>query len=192
MYIYVAWIPIWAFGRKFEQGKSSERLPEQSLGILMGMFGSAFVASLAHFYQEIRMLLPTSAMEKADAMVTSFSKDADVLMYSLKSLIMVVLHCSVLISQFKILKTSMNSCGVPSFRQLDKTVLWSPSSKPFTCLIIPFTLINSPIHRHLYVIYSNISAQIDLFITNYLIACSIHTKPQNSANCLITKKSALS
>ncbi|KAI8068920.1 acyl transferase/acyl hydrolase/lysophospholipase [Thamnidium elegans] len=67
-----AWIPIWSFGRKFEAGKSIERLPEQSLGILMGMFGSAFVASLAHFYQEIRMLLPTSAIEKADEMIDSY------------------------------------------------------------------------------------------------------------------------
>ncbi|GAA5807883.1 hypothetical protein MFLAVUS_001263 [Mucor flavus] len=67
-----AWIPIWSFGRKFEAGKSVERLPEQSLGILMGMFGSAFVASLAHFYQEIRMLLPSSAIEKADEMINSY------------------------------------------------------------------------------------------------------------------------
>ncbi|OAD02793.1 hypothetical protein MUCCIDRAFT_37692 [Mucor lusitanicus CBS 277.49] len=67
-----AWIPIWAFGRKFENGKNTERLPEQSLGILMGMFGSAFVASLAHFYQEIRLLLPTSAIEKADEMINSY------------------------------------------------------------------------------------------------------------------------
>lgn len=36
------------------------------------MFGSAFVASLAHFYQEIRMLLPTSAIEKADEMIDSY------------------------------------------------------------------------------------------------------------------------
>ena len=67
-----AWIPIWAFGRKFENGKSLEKLPEQSLGILMGMFGSAFVASLAHFYQEIRLLLPSSAVQKADEMISSY------------------------------------------------------------------------------------------------------------------------
>ncbi|CAO3617653.1 unnamed protein product [Mucor hiemalis] len=67
-----AWIPIWAFGRKFENGKSLEKIPEQSLGILMGMFGSAFVASLAHFYQEIRLLLPSSAVQKADEMISSY------------------------------------------------------------------------------------------------------------------------
>ncbi|KAG2204450.1 hypothetical protein INT47_005241 [Mucor saturninus] len=67
-----AWIPVWAFGRKFQEGKNLEKLPEQSLGILMGMFGSAFVASLAHFYQEIRLLLPTSAVQKADEMINSY------------------------------------------------------------------------------------------------------------------------
>lgn len=40
----------------------------------MGMFGSAFVASLAHFYQEIRMLLPTSAIEKADAIISNYQQ----------------------------------------------------------------------------------------------------------------------
>jgi phospholipase A2 len=69
---FIAWIPIWAFGRKFEEGKDLEKLPEQSLGILMGMFGSAFAASLAHFYQEIRLLLPSSAVEKADEMMNSY------------------------------------------------------------------------------------------------------------------------
>lgn len=32
----IAWIPVWAFGRRFEKGKNTERLPEQTLGILMG------------------------------------------------------------------------------------------------------------------------------------------------------------
>ncbi|KAI8081796.1 acyl transferase/acyl hydrolase/lysophospholipase, partial [Gilbertella persicaria] len=67
-----AWIPIWAFGRKFAEGKSDQRLPEQSIGILMGMFGSAFVASLAHFYQEIRSLLPQTAVEKADEIIYKY------------------------------------------------------------------------------------------------------------------------
>lgn len=31
-----AWIPIWSFGRSFENGKNMERLPEQTLDILMG------------------------------------------------------------------------------------------------------------------------------------------------------------
>lgn len=75
-FIILAWIPIWAFGRKFENGMNIERLPEQSIGVLMGMFGSAFVASLAHFYQEIRMLLPPAAVEKADEMIKNYESSA--------------------------------------------------------------------------------------------------------------------
>ncbi|CEG69427.1 hypothetical protein RMATCC62417_05504 [Rhizopus microsporus] len=71
-----AWIPVWAFGRKFENGMNIERLPEQSIGVLMGMFGSAFVASLAHFYQEIRMLLPAAAVEKADEIIKNYESSA--------------------------------------------------------------------------------------------------------------------
>ncbi|KAI9276546.1 acyl transferase/acyl hydrolase/lysophospholipase [Sporodiniella umbellata] len=67
-----AWIPIWSFGRKFEKGENTEKLPEQSIGVLMGMFGSAFVASLAHFYQEIRLLLPDAAVLKADQMIANY------------------------------------------------------------------------------------------------------------------------
>ncbi|RCI06083.1 hypothetical protein CU098_002266 [Rhizopus stolonifer] len=57
---------MWAFGRAFEHGKNKERLPEQTLDILMGMFGSAFAASLVHFYQEIRSFLPTGSLNKID------------------------------------------------------------------------------------------------------------------------------
>lgn len=42
----------------------------------MGMFGSAFVASLAHFYQEIRMLLPAAAVERADEMIKNYEDSA--------------------------------------------------------------------------------------------------------------------
>ncbi|KAG0177885.1 hypothetical protein DFQ28_005226 [Apophysomyces sp. BC1034] len=69
-----AWIPIWAFGRKFESGKNIERLPEQSIGILMGMFGSAFAASLAHFYQEIRAFLPAAALQRVDETLTQYKQ----------------------------------------------------------------------------------------------------------------------
>lgn len=31
-----AWVPMWSFGRKFENGQSVEKLPEQTLDILMG------------------------------------------------------------------------------------------------------------------------------------------------------------
>ncbi|KAI9273032.1 acyl transferase/acyl hydrolase/lysophospholipase [Phascolomyces articulosus] len=67
-----AWVPVWAFGRKFDQGKNIERLPEQTLGIMMGVFGSAFAASLAHFYKEIRSFMPPRALEKADEIIVQF------------------------------------------------------------------------------------------------------------------------
>ncbi|KAI7892682.1 acyl transferase/acyl hydrolase/lysophospholipase [Mucor mucedo] len=67
-----AWIPMWSFGRKFENGKNVERLPEQTLDILMGMFGSAFAASLVHFYQEIKSLLPSGSLDKIDETITRY------------------------------------------------------------------------------------------------------------------------
>ncbi|CEP10098.1 hypothetical protein [Parasitella parasitica] len=67
-----AWIPMWAFGRRFEHGKNLERLPEQTLDILMGMFGSAFAASLVHFYQEIRSFLPSGSLIKIDEAITRY------------------------------------------------------------------------------------------------------------------------
>jgi phospholipase A2 len=53
-------IPTWAIGRKFENGKdlpfdeNGLRVPELRLPILLGIFGSAFCATLAHYYKEIR------------------------------------------------------------------------------------------------------------------------------------------
>ncbi|CAI2181954.1 6508_t:CDS:10, partial [Funneliformis geosporum] len=35
------WIPSWSFGREFKSGKNHHRLPEQNIGQLIGMFGSA-------------------------------------------------------------------------------------------------------------------------------------------------------
>ncbi|KAI8374151.1 acyl transferase/acyl hydrolase/lysophospholipase [Radiomyces spectabilis] len=69
-----AWIPIWAFGRKFENGKNLERQPEQLLDILMGMFGSAFAASLVHFYEEVRGFLPSKPLQKLDETFIRYKK----------------------------------------------------------------------------------------------------------------------
>ncbi len=43
------YVKTWAFGRKFANGKSKDYPPEQNLGFLMGIFGSAFAAN----YEEI-------------------------------------------------------------------------------------------------------------------------------------------
>jgi cytosolic phospholipase A2 len=40
------YIPSWSFGRRFLQGKSQDRAPSQSLGYLMGIWGSAFAANV--------------------------------------------------------------------------------------------------------------------------------------------------
>ncbi len=40
-----SYIKPWAFGRKFANGKSKDYPPEQNLGFLMGIFGSAFAAN---------------------------------------------------------------------------------------------------------------------------------------------------
>jgi len=57
-----AGIPTWSIGRQFEGGKTVWRddsmcLPELRLPMLMGVFGSAFCATLSHYYKEIRPLV---------------------------------------------------------------------------------------------------------------------------------------
>ncbi|KUJ16789.1 putative cytosolic phospholipase A2 zeta [Mollisia scopiformis] len=58
-----AGIPTWAIGRKFEGGKDLPydedglRVPELRLPLLLGVFGSAFCATLSHYYREVRPLV---------------------------------------------------------------------------------------------------------------------------------------
>ena len=59
---FAAGIPTWSIGRKFENGKDvpSEdgfRVPELRLPLLLGVFGSAFCATLSHYYKEIKPLV---------------------------------------------------------------------------------------------------------------------------------------
>ncbi|KAH7128609.1 acyl transferase/acyl hydrolase/lysophospholipase [Dendryphion nanum] len=54
-----AGIPTWSLGRKFENGRTVWRdnglsLPEVRVPLLMGIWGSAFCATLSHYYKEIR------------------------------------------------------------------------------------------------------------------------------------------
>jgi len=48
-----AFVPSWAFGRKFEDGASKDFAPEQSLGFLMGIWGSAFAADFEQIVDEL-------------------------------------------------------------------------------------------------------------------------------------------
>ncbi|KAI5116571.1 hypothetical protein M0805_006728 [Coniferiporia weirii] len=52
-----AWIPTWSLGRRFEGGKSIERIPEISFTILTGIYSSAFCASLQHYFNEVQPVL---------------------------------------------------------------------------------------------------------------------------------------
>jgi cytosolic phospholipase A2 len=57
-----AGIPTWAVGRRFENGKTVWRenglvLPEIRLSMLLGIWGSAFCATLSHYYKEIRPVM---------------------------------------------------------------------------------------------------------------------------------------
>src|SRR5262249_36299233 len=57
-----AGIPTWALGRHFKDGKdvviSGYRpVPELRIPMLMGVWGSAFCATLAHYYKEVRPVL---------------------------------------------------------------------------------------------------------------------------------------
>lgn len=57
---FSAGIPTWAMGRKFQAGwdvppaQGDYHLPETRLPLMLGVFGSAFCATLSHYYKEIR------------------------------------------------------------------------------------------------------------------------------------------
>lgn len=48
-----AWIPLWAYGRTFNNGKSTNAVPEQTLGFLMGVWGSAFSVAITDVLDRI-------------------------------------------------------------------------------------------------------------------------------------------
>jgi phospholipase A2 len=61
-----AGIPTWAIGRKFDGGDSVWRdnglaLPELRVPLLMGIWGSAFCATLSHYYKEVRPIVRSLA-----------------------------------------------------------------------------------------------------------------------------------
>ncbi|MCJ1223773.1 hypothetical protein MMC12_000416 [Toensbergia leucococca] len=57
-----AGIPSWSIGRQFRNGRNVPRkdglnIPELRIPLLMGIWGSAFCATLSHYYKEIRPLV---------------------------------------------------------------------------------------------------------------------------------------
>lgn len=76
-----AGIPTWAIGRRFDKGHSVWRdnglaLPEIRVPMLMGIWGSAFCATLSHYYKEIRPIVRgLTGFGAIDSLVVE--KDAD-------------------------------------------------------------------------------------------------------------------
>ncbi|PWW73165.1 FabD/lysophospholipase-like protein [Tuber magnatum] len=72
-----AGIPTWAMGRRFENGVNvSREVPEMKLPLLFGIFGSAFCATLSHYYQEIRPFVTSvSLFLSLDKMVLDRNND---------------------------------------------------------------------------------------------------------------------
>ena len=59
---FSAWIPTWSLGRPFNKGRNEVldtgiALPEIRQSLLLGIWGSAFTATLAHYYKEIRPIV---------------------------------------------------------------------------------------------------------------------------------------
>ncbi|KAF2127585.1 phospholipase-like protein A2 [Dothidotthia symphoricarpi CBS 119687] len=76
-----AGIPTWAMGRQFKNGRTVWRenglaLPELRVPLLMGIWGSAFCATLSHYYKEIRPAMSILAgFGSIDAMVAERDDD---------------------------------------------------------------------------------------------------------------------
>ena len=51
-------VPMWAFGRNFNKGESTDTGPELSLGHMMAIAGSAYAASFEVLYEQIADMLP--------------------------------------------------------------------------------------------------------------------------------------
>jgi phospholipase A2 len=78
---FTAGIPTWAMGRKFKDGtdvptEDGLHLPEIRMPFLFGTFGSAFCATLSHYYREIRpMVLSLSGFAAVDEMIYGRKED---------------------------------------------------------------------------------------------------------------------
>jgi phospholipase A2 len=78
---FSAGIPTWAMGRKFKDGvdvpaEHGFHLPEVRMPFLLGMFGSAFCATLSHYYREIRPLVQNlGGFSAVDEMIWGRNED---------------------------------------------------------------------------------------------------------------------
>ncbi|KAI0813922.1 acyl transferase/acyl hydrolase/lysophospholipase, partial [Xylaria sp. FL0064] len=78
-----AGVPTWAIGRRFNNGRdvtpeSGVHLPELRTPIWFGIFGSAFCATLSHYYREIRPLVRSiTGFGTIDEMIHGYSEDLE-------------------------------------------------------------------------------------------------------------------
>ncbi|KAI0840956.1 FabD/lysophospholipase-like protein [Hypoxylon sp. FL0890] len=79
-----AGIPTWALGRRFNNGEdvppegNDFHLPELRMPIMLGIFGSAFCATLSHYYREIRPLVKSLAgFSTIDGMIYGYNEDLE-------------------------------------------------------------------------------------------------------------------
>lgn len=78
---FAAGIPTWALGRKFKDGRDVPpedgfHLPEVRMPLLMGIFGSAFCATLSHYYREVRPVVKSlTGFGALDEMISGHNED---------------------------------------------------------------------------------------------------------------------
>ncbi|EFX02573.1 phospholipase a2 [Grosmannia clavigera kw1407] len=79
---FSAGIPTWAMGRKFRAGEDvppddgSYHLPETRLPLMLGIFGSAFCATLSHYYNEVRPVVQSlTGLKSLDELIRGRNED---------------------------------------------------------------------------------------------------------------------
>lgn len=78
-----AGIPTWALGRRFQNGsdvtpESGFHLPELRMPLLMGIFGSAFCATLSHYWREVKPLVKgMSVFGAVDDLIAGRNEDLE-------------------------------------------------------------------------------------------------------------------
>ncbi|KAK1062588.1 hypothetical protein LTR74_010168 [Friedmanniomyces endolithicus] len=75
-----AGIPTWAVGRQWDAGHGKWRengfaLPELRIPLMMGIWSSAFCATLSHYYKEIRPIIKASGLGSLDALLTGKNEE---------------------------------------------------------------------------------------------------------------------
>ncbi|KAK4505249.1 hypothetical protein PRZ48_003212 [Zasmidium cellare] len=75
-----AGIPSWAMGRRFYEGRNvlpenGLALPELRVPLMLGIWGSAFCATLSHYYKEIRPIIKAAGLASLDSALAQKDED---------------------------------------------------------------------------------------------------------------------